>query len=215
VVGHPKNGQLAHAASVLRAWVKSGGHRIDRNHDGKYENSEAIRIMDAWWPLLIDYEFKPAWGKPLFRSTESMLLPDNDPNGDGAHLGSAYDGGWYHYVQQDLRSVLGKKRLKGLRGPPKKGTRLSRKYCGGSVHKNGNFKICRRRMLTSLGRALGVDPKKTYADDVCAKYGLPSDQWCFDTVRQRPIGAINQQLIEWINRPTFQQAIDIKGKAPR
>jgi hypothetical protein len=70
-------------------------------------------------------------------------------------------------------------------------------------------------MLSSLGRALGVDPKKTYADDVCAKYGLPSDQWCFDTVRQRPIGAINQQLIEWINRPTFQQAIDIKGKAPR
>ena len=215
VVGHPKNKQLKHAASVLRAWVKSGGHRIDRNRDGKYENSEAIRIMDAWWPLLIDYEFKPSWGKPLFSRMQGFLLPDNDPNGDGAHLGSAYDGGWYHYVQQDIRSVLGKRRLKGLRGPPKRGTRLSRTYCGGSTHKRGNLKVCRRRILTSLGRALGADPKKTYADDVCDKYGLPSDQWCFDTVRQRPVGAIGQQLIEWINRPTFQQAVEVKKKAPR
>jgi len=81
--------------------------------------------MDAWWPLLIDYEFKPSWGKPLFSRMKSFLAPDNDPNGDGAHLGSSYDGGWYHYVQQDIRSVLGKRRLKGLRGRPKRGTRLS------------------------------------------------------------------------------------------
>jgi len=67
----------------------------------------------------------------------------------------------------------------------------------------------------AVGRALGADPKKTYADDVCDKYGLPSDQWCFDTVRQRPVGAIGQQLIEWINRPTFQQAVEVKKKAPR
>jgi hypothetical protein len=34
-------------------------------------------------------------------------------------------------------------------------------------------------------------------------------------VRQRPIGAISQQLIEWINRPTFQQVVEVKKKAPR
>src|SRR3954451_8355167 len=215
VVGHPKNRQLAHAASVLGAWVKSGGHRIDRNHDGRYENAEAIKIMDAWWPHLIDYQFKPAWGKPLYNRLRAFLAPDNDPNGDGAHLGSAYDGGWYHYVQQDLRSVLGKRRLKRLRGPPKRGTRLSRTYCGGSVHKRGNLRVCRRRILASLGKALGADPKKLYGDEVCEKYGKSSDQWCFDSVRQRPIGAINQQLIHWINRPTFQQVVEIANKAPR
>jgi hypothetical protein len=215
VVGHPRNKQLGHAAAVLRAWVKSGGHRIDRNRDGVYEHSEAIKIMDAWWSQLIYYEFKPVFGSSLFRGLRSFIRPDDDPNLNGAHLGSAYDGGWYHYVQQDLRRVLGKRRLKGLRGPPKRGTRLSRVYCGGSTHKNGNLKRCRARILTSLGRALGADVKKLYADDVCDKYGMPANQWCFDTVRQRPIGAINQQLIEWINRPTFQQTVEIQKKAPR
>jgi hypothetical protein len=215
VVGHPRNRQLAHAASVLRAWVKAGGHRIDRNHNGVYEHSEAIKIMDAWWSQLVYYEFKPSFGSPLFRSLRSFLRPDNDPNWDGAHLGSAYDGGWYHYVQQDLRRVLGKRHLRGLRGVPKRGTRLSRVYCGGSTHKNGNLRRCRARVLTSLGRALGVNVTKLYADDVCEKYGKPSDQWCFDTVRQRPIGAISQQLIHWINRPTFQQVVEVQKKAPR
>jgi hypothetical protein len=34
-------------------------------------------------------------------------------------------------------------------------------------------------------------------------------------VRQRAVGAINQPLIHWINRPTFQQVIEIKKSAPR
>jgi len=215
VVGRPRNKQLGHAAAMLRAWVKSGGHRIDRNRDGVYEHSEAIKIMDAWWPQLVYYEFRPVFGSPLFRGLRDFIRPDDDPNLDGSHLGSAYNGGWYHYVQQDLRRVLGKRRLKGLRGPPKRGTRLSRVYCGGKTHKSGNLKRCRARILTSLGRALGADVKKLYADDVCDKYGMPANQWCFDTVRQRPIGAINQQLIHWINRPTFQQIVEIPKRAPR
>jgi hypothetical protein len=53
-----------------------------------------------------------------------------------------------------------------------------------------------------------------YKDEICEDYEMPSDQWCYDTVRQRPVGAINQPLIHWINRPTFQQVIEIKS-APR
>ncbi len=37
---------------------------------------------------------------------------------------------------------------------------------------------------------------------------MPSSQWCYDAVRQRPVGAINQPLIHWINRPTFQQVVE-------
>jgi hypothetical protein len=44
---------------------------------------------------------------------------------------------------------------------------------------------------------------------------MPSDQWCYDAVRQRPVGAINQPLIHWINRPTFQQVVEINNQAPR
>jgi hypothetical protein len=29
----------------------------------------------------------------------------------------------------------------------------------------------------------------------------------------RPLGAIQQPRIHWINRPTFQQAVEIQGRA--
>ena len=74
---------------------------------------------------------------------------------------------------------------------------------------------CRARLRASLKRALNSDPGVFYKDEVCEAYEMPSDQWCFDAVRQRPVGAINQPLIHWINRPTFQQVIEIKKRAPR
>jgi hypothetical protein len=44
---------------------------------------------------------------------------------------------------------------------------------------------------------------------------MPSSQWCYDAVRHRPVGAINQPLIHWINRPTFQQVVEVQKQAPR
>ena len=42
-----------------------------------------------------------------------------------------------------------------------------------------------------------------------------SDQWCFDSVRFRPIGAVTVPTIHWINRPTYQQAVEIQGHRNR
>ena len=41
------------------------------------------------------------------------------------------------------------------------------------------------------------------------------DQACLDTVRFRPLGGVTQPLIPWINRPTYQQAVEVQGTAPR
>jgi hypothetical protein len=41
------------------------------------------------------------------------------------------------------------------------------------------------------------------------------DQMCSDSIQFKAIGAITQPLIEWINRPTFQQAVEIRGHGPR
>ena len=38
---------------------------------------------------------------------------------------------------------------------------------------------------------------------------------CSDSIQFQPIGAITQPLIEWVNRPTFQQADEIQGHGPR
>jgi acyl-homoserine lactone acylase PvdQ len=215
ILGKPKNRVLRKAVNELRAWVKAGGHRRDRDRNLVYEHSRAIQILDAWWPLWLEAEFKPVMGPTVFRDAKSMLPLDDPPNGNGVHHGSAYQNGWYGYAQTDLRRLLGRKRLKGLRGAPRGGARLSRVYCGGKLHKKATLRRCRSMLSASLGKALGVDPKKLYADDDCADYGMPSNQWCYDTVLQRPAGAISQQLIPWINRPTFQQVIEIQKSVPR
>jgi hypothetical protein len=134
-----------------------------------------------------------------------MIAQDDDPNLNGEHHGSAYQTGWYGYAQKDLRRILGRR----VRG------RYSRVYCGGGKRRPGNRRKCQSRLRASLKRALNVDPSRFYKDETCEDYGMPSDQWCYDAVRQRPVGAINQPLIHWINRPTFQQVVEIQKRAPR
>lgn len=150
VVGHPRDPALAQAVAELRTWQAGGSHRINRARpgaSGTYQQGDAIRIMDAWWPLLVRAEFGPVLGTALLAQVQGEF-PINDQPGHGTsgpHLGSAFDVGFY-----------------------------------GS---------CRR---------------------TCARFctsGWP--------IQYRAIGAIKQPLMEWINRPTFQQADEIQGhRAP-
>ena len=191
--GKPK---VAAAIAKLRAWRRDGAHRRDRDRNGVYEHSTAIRIMDAWFPLWVAAQFKPAIGTDVFNRIDSMNGIDNAPNNHGEHLGSAYDDGWYGYINKDLRQVLGRR----VRG------RYSRSYCGG-----GDRKACRALLASTLAKALTVPATKVYSGDPECQDG---DQWCWDAVRHRPLGAITQPLIHWINRPTFQQTVEIPRAAP-
>ena len=40
---------------------------------------------------------------------------------------------------------------------------------------------------------------------------LPDLQMCTEAIRQVPTGGITQPLVEWVNRPTYQQADEIQG----
>jgi acyl-homoserine lactone acylase PvdQ len=208
VIGTPSDPTLASAVSELRAWAATGAHRINRAHpgaSGSYDDSDAIRIMDAWWPLVVKAEFSPVLGPSLLDQVESDY-PINDEPGHGAgvhgtpatsHLGSAWDVGFYGIVQKDLRAVLHQK----VRGP------LNRIYCG-----NGSLTKCRAALDSSLAAAVAESPQQVYpADSVCAA----GDQMCSDSIQFRAIGAVTQPLIEWVNRPTFQQADEIQGHGPR
>src|SRR3954471_17877995 len=196
VVGKPREAKLAAAVKKLRAWQRSGAHRIDRDGDGNYDSAAAIEIMDAWWPELVRAEFMPVLGGDLFKSIQDLNELSNDPNNHGQHLGSAWQHGWYGYVIKDLRTLL-KQPVRG---------RYSRVYCG-----RGSRTRCRAALRSSLRAALKVDPAKLYADDVCAKAGSPGDQTCFDSIFFRPLGAITQPLNPWQNRPTFQQVVEVEG----
>jgi len=84
----------------------------------------------------------------------------------------------------------------------------SRMYCG-----QGSLASCRDMLARTLKQALAVDPAQLYKDDVCSSdEGKGWDpQMCFDAIRQRPLGAVTEPLIEWVNRPTFQQADEIQS----
>lgn len=201
IIGHPSDPTLATAVNELQAWVASGAHRVNREHpgaSGDYDQTDAVRILDAWWPLLVSADFGPTLGSDLLNQVENDF-PINDEPGhgvSGAHLGSAFDVGFYGIVQKDLRSALGDK----VAGP------LNRVYCGG-----GSLAKCRAALESSLSQAIAESPQQVYpADSVCAA----GDQMCSDSIQFRAIGVISQPLIEWVNRPTFQQADQIAGHRP-
>ena len=41
------------------------------------------------------------------------------------------------------------------------------------------------------------------------------DQPCFDATRFRAIGGVTVPSIPWINRPTYQQVVEVQGHRPR
>jgi acyl-homoserine lactone acylase PvdQ len=201
IIGHPSQAPLAGAAAELRAWVASGAHRINRENpgaSGNYDQTDAVRILDAWWPLLVRAEFQPVLGSSLLDQIESDFAINDQPGHgtSGNHLGSSFDVGFYGIVQKDLRAVL---RLR-VRGP------LNRVYCG-----SGRLARCRTALRNSLAAAVAESPQQVYpADSVCSA----GNQMCSDAIQFRAIGGITQPLIEWINRPTFQQADQIQGHRP-
>ncbi len=201
LVGRPKDARLRAAVAALRAWRRAGGLRKDADRDGVYEHSDAVALMDAWWPLLLKAQFEPVLGPTAMDKLEAALAIDNPPNNHGDHLGSAYQGSWYGFARKDLRTVLGR----DVRG------RYARVYCG-----RGRPARCRRVLRRSLRAALAVPRSELYGGDaVCRKAGRDGDQWCYDSVRQRPVGGATQPLIHWINRPTYQQANEIARRVGR
>ena len=189
------NPTLQDALDKLRAWQASGAHRIDRDKNGTYEDTDAIRIMDAWWPRLVEAEFKPTLGSTLF----GQLSFGHDAPGP---VGSAFDTSSYGYVEKDLRDLLGV----SVQGP------YSRVYCGG-----GDVSSCRTALLSSLSDALAHDSDdelyphdENQPDQHGCQHGTNAqarnDEICF-----RAIGAITQPNLPWVNRPTFQQAVEVQG----
>jgi acyl-homoserine lactone acylase PvdQ len=192
VVGKPKDPATAAAVATLKAWIKAGGHRRDVDSSGTYDNSDAVAIMDAWWPKWIDAQFGPALGKTLTKAVVGRIGLGDVPN---IHQGSSFDDGIWGHAQKDLRRALGLK----VRG-------WSRTYCG-----KGKLAACRSALTKSLTAAIAVPRNTLYHTDGCTD----GNQICFDEVRFRPLGAVTQPGMEWINRPTFQQIVEISKHLPR
>ncbi|SCK34823.1 penicillin acylase family protein [Streptomyces sp. WMMB 322] len=201
--------ELARTIKQLRAWKESGSQRLEAaKDDGTYEHAEAARVLDVWWPLLVEGQFKPVLGDDLYTSLTSLASVNESPsggqNGSGGsgggvgagqpHKGSSFQTGWWSFVQKDLRSVQGE----AVASP------LDRPYCGG-----GSLAECREMLLTTLSEAAATPAEETYpGDDECE----PGDQVCADSIVHRAMGGITVPRIAWQNRPTYQQVVEFPAR---
>ncbi|MGW0331945.1 penicillin acylase family protein [Streptomyces sp. NPDC003011] len=185
----------AAAVSRLKAWAGAGARRTETTAGSRtYADADAIRILDAWWPLLVKATFEPGLGSDLYTAFTRNLPVDETPSAahgpTGAHAGSAFQYGWWSYVDKDVRAVLGEP----VQGP------LAHTYCGG-----GSLGACRDVLVATLKEAAGRTPAQVYpGDDLCAA----GDQWCADSIVQRTLGGIRHGGISWQNRPTYQQVVE-------
>ncbi|MFB6704690.1 penicillin acylase family protein [Streptomyces sp. NPDC056333] len=179
----------------LESWRASGSQRRESSPGSHtYTDADAVRIMDAWWPKLVEAEFEPGLGDSLYGTLTAALATDESPAAShgpsGAHSGSAFQYGWWGFVDKDLRQVLGRP----VKGP------LARTYCG-----NGDLSSCRDTLLASLKQAASEPVTEVYpGDDNCGA----GEQWCTDSIIHRALGGISQKAIHWQNRPTYQQVVE-------
>ncbi|WP_432887628.1 penicillin acylase family protein [Kribbella sp. CA-245084] len=181
---------VADAVAKLTAWQQAGAHRKTPSASSKtYDNADAIRIIDAWWPLLVPAEFKDL-GPDLYGALVANLKIDERPSAQG----SSFQSGWWGFVQRDMRKVLG--------DPVKAAQPVT--YCGG-----GSLAGCRSVLTATLLAATKVPAATTYpATADCAA----GDQFCADQIAHQPMGGITQDRIAWVNRPTYQQVVEFPAR---
>jgi acyl-homoserine lactone acylase PvdQ len=170
------------AAALVDAWVQRGGARLDVDLDGKVDDPGAA-VLDAAWKPVTDAVLRPVLGD-LVLDLEALEARDDPP----ARGGSAYLGGWYSYVEKDLRTVLGR---------PVTG-RYAIAYCG-----KGALPACAAALWQALDEAAAA---------LEAAQGTTPSAWRADASAERIrfTPGIMQDSMRWTNRPTFQQVISFR-----
>jgi hypothetical protein len=213
--GHHQGAHTRAMLRQLRAWVADGAHRCKaKAGDAQYRHHAAIAIDDELMPNLVRAFYDRILAKGGLSgvtSTGGASVPGyakvpmqwvNTPNSGGAHLGSAYDGGFEGYLMSTLQQLLGRHPKDGF------GRVLTRHECGGGPA------TCRHSVAKALATtyaalvtANGNGKIATWTDSTlshAAGQTMPE----FDSIGFRALGLVGQPNIDWQNRPTFQQVIE-------
>ena len=175
------------AVNLVNAWITRGASRLDRDLDGKIDDPGAA-VLDQSWNQLSETVLRPVLGDLAAPGSllERLVTRDDSPRTSN---GSAYGGGWYGYVEKDLRSLLGD-RVRGA---------YSRRYCG-----NGDLAACRASLWAVI---------QSSADALAASQGTDPNAWRADATAERItfVPGLLPSTMRWTNRPTLQQLMEFNG----
>ena len=130
--GPAPNARTQRMYELLLDWRAQGSSRLDVDLNGKIDHAGAA-IMDKAWNKIADAVMEPVLG-PQLDDLASLIGRDNRPSNQG----SAYGGGWYGYVDKDLRRIA-RRDVDG---------RFNTKFCGA-----GDLTACRTSLWAALDQA--------------------------------------------------------------
>jgi acyl-homoserine lactone acylase PvdQ len=176
------NQRTARMLSLLIAWRKNGGSRLDRDLDGKIDDPGAA-IMDAAWPRIADAFLRSQLG-PQLDELDSLFSRFNAPPG-------GQFSGWYQYFDRDIRHLLGLSVAKPF----------NNHYCGG-----GDLDKCRRTIWNQLKAAASeLTAEQGTADPAAWRADATAERISF-------VPGLLPTTMRYTNRPSgIQQVISFDG----
>jgi acyl-homoserine lactone acylase PvdQ len=176
---------LTPAKDVLESWHAAGAMRRDRNGDGEYEHSGAIALMDAWYEPMIHAVFGPQLDGFF------SLIPIGFDDKPGS-IGSAYQSGYYGYLQKTFRMALGEP----LTAP------FEELRCA-----DGSEIGCATALAESLSEAVEILNDRFGSPDPADWRVDPEDE----QIEFEAFGLLMVDPVPWVNRPSFQQVIQLNS----
>ena len=123
------NAQAQQMLSLLVAWSKAGGSRLDLDLDGKIDDPGAA-IIDGSWNRIADALLVSHLGDQLDELATLHTRFNAPPSGQIS--------GWFQYFDKDIRELLGMK----VKQP------FENEYCG-----DGKLKACQNSMWAAIAAA--------------------------------------------------------------
>ncbi len=209
----------------LQTWAETGAHRHKaKAGDTQYAHAAAVAISDEVMTNLIHALYDPILAAGGSGSEGSngggtavsySVLPMqyvNTPNSGGAHLGSAYDGGYESYLVTTLQQLLGQHPADGF------GSAVTDREC------NGGPSTCAAAITSALTASYHALVKANGDSDVASwtqstgSKAAGQTMPVYDAIHFRALGLVGQPAIDWQNRPTFQQVVQFprhRARGPR
>ena len=169
---------------------------------GVYEHADAIRILDAFWPLWMRAQFEPSLGYDALRPARRRARPRQRAQRRRRARRLGLPDRLVRLRRQgpapDPRAQAVKRRTPSATAAPA-GARAAARCCATRCH----------------ARSTSPRPSSTPTHACAQAAQARNDQACFDAIAFRATGGVTQPMIGWQNRPTYQQAVEVRGHRRR